>query len=114
MATWDRLDIAEAHALLEISYNVGGILLERPNNCLRMQSTGWQLHRMGFQAKRDLSLYTLSENAQRIYFERVLEWKLPLDDKGDRDLAEQLFEPEELQASGHPAFSAARQIERVR
>lgn len=114
MASWDRFDIIEAHALLEINYNVGGILLERPNNQTRMQSTGWQLHRMKVRHGRDLSLETLSENAQRIYFERVLEWKLPLDDASDRDLVRELFDEEELQQYNHPSLARYAVVERAR
>ena len=46
---FDRFDICEAHYALEVDYNVGGVLQERPSNQRRNMSTDYQLHRMGFR-----------------------------------------------------------------
>ena len=72
-----RYDIAEAYAVLEWDYNVGGILQERPSNKRRNMSTGFQLHRMGFKAKPDLCYDSLSEEGKLIYNEQVEKLNLP-------------------------------------
>lgn len=80
MPTFDRFDICEAHCVLEWDYNVGGWLHERPSNQRRMESTGVQLHRMGFHPRLDLSYDTLTENGQEIYDELVVRYGLPKED----------------------------------
>jgi hypothetical protein len=47
---FDRFDICAAHAALECDWNKGGILIERPSNARRNESTGVQLHRLQFRA----------------------------------------------------------------
>ena len=79
MPIWDRFDICEAHAVLEWDYNLGGWLNERPSNQRRKEATAVQLHRMQFEARRDLSYDTLTENGKEIYDELVARFKLPKD-----------------------------------
>jgi hypothetical protein len=64
MPYFDRFDICEAHYLLEVHYNLGGWLHERPSNQRRREATHVQLHRMQFKPAPSL---TLSENGQEIY-----------------------------------------------
>lgn len=45
MPYFDRFDICEAHRAIEIQYNVGGWLHERPSNRRRHEATHVQLHR---------------------------------------------------------------------
>jgi hypothetical protein len=61
---WNRRDIATAHYMLEVDYNSGGILQERPSNRRRMMSSDYQLKRAGF---KDLYSALMTPNAQRIY-----------------------------------------------
>lgn len=70
---FDKMDICEAHALIEYHYNVGGIVRERPSNRRRNMSTGYQLHRMGvrFSPLFDYRYEDLSENGQEIYDQLV-------------------------------------------
>jgi hypothetical protein len=81
MASFDRFDIVEAHAVLEWDYNVGGWLRERPSNLRRMEATACQLHRMKFRPSINLGLNTLSDNGKEIYFANVLKWNLPLSEE---------------------------------
>ncbi len=76
-AVFDRYDICEAHYILEVDYNVNGVLLERPSNSRRRMSTEWQLHRMGFRPRPSLEYQTLSENGQAIYNAAVSRYHLP-------------------------------------
>lgn len=71
MAYFDRFDICEAHAAIESDWNVGGIVWERPSNARRRESTGCQLHRMGFRpAPSSRSAFgALSRNGREIYLE---------------------------------------------
>jgi hypothetical protein len=63
---YDRFDICEAHDLIEIDYNVSGILYERKSNDRRKMSTGVQLHRMEY--KNPYGDYShMSDNAKQIY-----------------------------------------------
>lgn len=66
---FDRFDICEAHYCLEADWSWGGILWERPTNRKRRESTGVQLHRMGFRPRPNLEFDTLTENGQEIYRE---------------------------------------------
>lgn len=84
----DRMDIVEAHAVLEWDYNVGGWLRERPSNARRMMSTGWQLHRMNFRARADLSFSTLSDDGKQAYAVNVLRWGLTVDEEIAKYLVE--------------------------
>lgn len=61
-AEWDRFDICEAYYLLEMHWNVGGVLPGR--KC----SVSGQLHRINFKPRPSLGSYSdLCENAQGIY-----------------------------------------------
>ncbi len=75
----DRVDIIEAHAVLENDYNVGGILIERPSNARRNMSTAYQLSRMHVRLRPDLAFATLSDDAKHVYLSNVLSFKLPRD-----------------------------------
>lgn len=69
-AYFDRFDICEAHYAMEIDYNSGGVLWERPTNRRRRRSTDVQLTRMGFRAGAMFRGFeSLSENGQEIYRE---------------------------------------------
>lgn len=80
MADWNRFDICEAYWLLEVDYNLGGWLQERPSNQRRNEATHVQLARLGFRPSPSLGFDSLEENAREIYLENVLKLKLPLDD----------------------------------
>jgi len=70
MAFFDRFDICEAHYVLEVDYNVGGWLQERPSNVRRMEATHVQLFRMQFQpavSVKEEGFDGLSENGKEIY-----------------------------------------------
>lgn len=75
----DRFDICEAHALLESDYNVDGILRERPSNARRNESTGVQLHRMGYSNPYSGGFEDLSDDAKEVYMTNVIKWGLPID-----------------------------------
>lgn len=69
-AYFDRFDICEAHYALEIDWNSGGVLWERPTNRRNRRSTDVQLTRMGFKAGAGFRGFdSLSENGQEIYRE---------------------------------------------
>ena len=93
----DRFDIAEAHAVLEWDYNVGGWLRERPTNKRRMEATSYQLDRIGFHARADLCYDTLTEDGKEVYLTNVMRLRLPMDE-GLRGDAENMFVPEYLGA----------------
>lgn len=74
---FDRFDICEAHFVLELEYNVGGVLWERPANRDRKQSSAVQLQRIGFTpGVRCCSRDGLSENGQEIYDELLSRYGL--------------------------------------
>ena len=73
---FDRFDIAEAHYMVEVDYNVSGWLQERPSNRRRMEATHVQLARCGFKPRPDLSYETLTENGRMIYDAQVAKLKL--------------------------------------
>ena len=64
---FDRFDICEAYFCLEMDWNEGGILWERPSNRRRGESIGVQLDRLRFRPRPSLETDTLSENARAIY-----------------------------------------------
>ena len=64
---FDRFDICEAHSCLEVDWNNGGWLHERPSNVRRMEATHVQLHRMRFKPSPLLTTATLTENGRAIY-----------------------------------------------
>lgn len=87
---FDRFASCAAHAALEADFNEGGVLWERPSNARRRESTGVQLQRIGYRASI-LSSNTFSgldEDSKAIYAERVLDWKLPIDEEIDRFVRE--------------------------
>jgi len=68
MPYFDRFDVCEAHYQLEVDYNLGGWLNERPSNRKRMEATYVQLHRMGFRIGAGWQGYeSLTENGREIY-----------------------------------------------
>lgn len=70
MPYFDRFDICEAHLALEMDYNVGGWLQERPSNARRMEATHIQLARIKFRPGLLFRGFeSLSENGQEIYRE---------------------------------------------
>ena len=74
---YDRFDICEAYYLLEVDYNVGGWLRERPSNQRRMESIGVQLDRIAFRPGCSLSFDTLTDNGKDIYRAAVARMGLP-------------------------------------
>lgn len=77
MPYFDRFDICDAYARLEMDYNSGGVLWERPTCRRKRESVGWQLARMGYRPG-PLALDNLEENAQEIYNEAVRRLGLPV------------------------------------
>lgn len=76
-AYFDRFDICEAHYALEMDYNVGGWLRERPSNRRRMEATHVQLKRIGFKPGTMFSGFrSLSENGREIYRELERRYRL--------------------------------------
>ena len=71
MPYFDRFDICEAHRAIEIHYNVGGWLRERPSNRRRREATHVQLRRMRFEPAptRADCFDALTENGRAIYRE---------------------------------------------
>lgn len=72
MPSFDRFDICEAYLALEIGWNVGGVLHERPRNKTgrRLMSVGFQLNRMRFQAGHGFRGFeSLTDNGKEIYAE---------------------------------------------
>lgn len=67
MVYFDRFDIAEAHFLMEVHYNMSGWLQERPSNQRRREATHIQLGRIGFRPAASLEFETLSDNGREIY-----------------------------------------------
>lgn len=64
----DKFDICEAYYQIEVDYNVGGWLHERPSNQRRKEATHVQLHRMGFKISPCWQGYeSLSEAGKEIY-----------------------------------------------
>lgn len=83
MAQWDRFDICLAAQAIENDFNFGGWLRERPSNQRRMESTGVQLHRLGFSSPyQGGSFNALAEggeeyeNACDIYIEALVRFDL--------------------------------------
>jgi hypothetical protein len=76
MPYFDRFDICEAHYLIEVHYNNGGWLHERPSNVRRGKAGGYvgeathvQLYRMQFKPSPLLTFETLTDNGRDIYRE---------------------------------------------
>lgn len=84
--------------MLESDYNIGGILLERPSNARRNESTGCQLARMQYSpgmGGSSIADEDLEENICEIYLDKVLQWKLPIDAEMQSMMAK-MFVPEYL------------------
>lgn len=80
-AEFDRFDICGAHLALENDYNHGGWIRERPSNLRRRESTGVQLHRMGFDPGIDQCCsfeYLQNDNQRAIYVNALRAFGLPL------------------------------------
>lgn len=74
MPYFDRYDICEAYYALEMDWNIGGVLRERPcfsrraSKRLTPYSVGFQLSRMGFKPGLMFKAYReLSDNGREIY-----------------------------------------------
>jgi hypothetical protein len=103
-------DVCCAYQLLEDHYNVDGWLRERPSNQRRRESIGCQLARMGYSdrfrtvylwlsaedVEDELAVSSDDEDVRFVYFKKVLEWMLPIDDN-DRAVIERIFMPEAIQ-----------------
>jgi len=75
--TFDRFDICEAYYLVEVYYNVGGWLRERPSNARRREATSIQLSRIEFKPSLSIGYATLTENGKAIFLNLVARLKLP-------------------------------------
>ena len=70
----DRIAVCEVYYLIEVYYNIGGSVPERPSNARRRahpESIGVQLNRMGFKPSPLLSINNLDED-QYEYFRTLL------------------------------------------
>lgn len=68
MPHYDKFDICQAYYQIEVDYNQGGWLQDRPSNLRRMESTDVQLHRIGFSIGMGWNGYeSLTENGKDIY-----------------------------------------------
>lgn len=97
-------DVCHAYQILEANFNRGGWLPERPSNQRRMESIGCQLARLGYSDNyRNVDLWadeetvaeeveftSDDESVRFVYFKKVLEWGLPLDDE-DRAVIDRIF-----------------------
>ena len=81
-------DICQAHAQLESDYNIGGIVIARPSNKRRNESTSCQLVRLGYSdtyrwvditGDDDDCDDCGDDNVRSIYMRNVLNWGLPID-----------------------------------
>jgi len=81
--------IAQAHAQLESDYNKGGIVIERPSNARRNESTSCQLSRLRFASREWVEIVAPdaeddtdgsdAADVRDIYLQNVLAWGLPID-----------------------------------
>lgn len=67
MPYFDRFDICEAYFLIEMYYNVSGILQERKSNQRRKMSNSYQLWRMKAKMRPFVNYESLSDNGKAIY-----------------------------------------------
>jgi len=74
---YDRFDICEAYLCVELDFQEGGVLRERPTCARRRISVEWQLSNMGFVPAGGLRTQALTPNGLRIY--RALVSRLGLD-----------------------------------
>lgn len=95
MADFDRFDICGANLALENDWNKGGWIRERPSNLRRMESTGVQLGRMGFEPGVDRCCafeYLENDNQREIYCEALAKFgmakHLSRDDETHADIIE--------------------------
>lgn len=94
-ATFDRFDICGAHLALENDWNVNGWIRERPSNARRRESTGVQLHRMGFTPPLDSCCafeYLENDNQRAIYCNAARRFGLPLSPHDEAHAAILAFE----------------------
>jgi hypothetical protein len=103
-------DVCHAYQLLEANYSHGGWLRERPSNKRRMESIGCQLGRLGYsdvyrtvdlwadeeEVSDELETSSDNESVRYVYFKKVLEWGLPLDDD-DRAVIDRTFTIEAIE-----------------
>lgn len=103
-------DVCHAYQLLEANYNVGGWVRERPSNQRRRESIGCQLARIGYSdlyrtvdlwisaeaAAEETEISSDDESVRFVYFKKVLEWGLPIEDD-DRAAIERLFTTEAIE-----------------
>ncbi len=75
--SFERFDICEAYYLVEVYYNSGGWLQERPSNARRREATHVQLHRMEFKPAPGLGYATLTDNGKAVFLALVARLKLP-------------------------------------
>lgn len=88
---WDRFDICEAYYLVEVYYNVGGWLRERPSNRRRSEATSIQLARIEFKPAPTLGYASLSDNGKAIFHGLIQRLGLPTwteDDAAESKTAE--------------------------
>lgn len=79
--------IAQAHLQLESDYNRDGIVIERPSNARRKESTGCQLARLQYWPRgywveicsTEETGELDDEDVRDIYLQNVLKWGLPID-----------------------------------
>ena len=95
MAEFDRFDICEAHYQLEVDYNSGGWLQERPSNQRRKEATHVQLARIHFRVGAGWKGYkSLSENGKEIYHQLRIKYGFDRwDDWWVNDQGEWIEEP---------------------
>lgn len=74
---FDRFDVCEAYFVLEMYYNDGGWLQERPSNQRRNESCGVQLHRISFRPSPMLDYESLSDNGKAIFHDAIERLGLP-------------------------------------
>lgn len=58
-----------------LKWNVGGILQERKSNIRRNMSTDYQLHRMKFKSRPNISYKVLSDNGKEIYDALIIRYR---------------------------------------
>jgi hypothetical protein len=80
MPEFDRFDICAAHEAMEVEWNAGGWLHERPTNRRRLQATSVQLARLRYRSPQS-GFESLSENGQEIYHELQRRYGLFVDPK---------------------------------
>lgn len=108
----DRFAICQAFLQLEVDFNIGGVLWERPSNLRRRESIAVQLHRMKFWSTAWWVDITgpcdegdPDDGVRDVYMRHVLKWGLPIDADLERKML-QFYTPEFLRQ--YPAFQGER------